>query len=65
MRTGLKEAELQTLELTNKNDIRGRVEWVSKHIFVKPLTNKRYLVDVAVINGRIGALPGEIFYPTS
>ncbi len=47
------------MELTNRNDIRGRVEWVSKHTFVKPLTNKLYWVDVAAINGRISVLPGE------
>ena len=47
------------MELTNRNDIRGQVEWVSKHTFVKPLTNKLYWVDVAVINGRISVLPGE------
>jgi hypothetical protein len=61
------------LELTNRNRtcddvcigsfIRGRVEWVSKHTFVKPLTNKLYWVDVAAINGRISVLPGEILSP--
>ncbi len=56
----LKEARLQTLVLTNRNCIRGQVRWVSKHTFVKPLTNKLYLVDAAAINGRISVLPGEI-----
>ena len=48
------------MELTNRNHIRGPVGWVSKHTFVKPLTNKLCLVDVAVINGRISVLPGEV-----
>jgi hypothetical protein len=48
------------LELTNMNDIRGQVEWVSKRTFVKPLTNKLYLVEVAAISGMISVLPGEI-----
>ncbi len=33
---------------------------MSKHTFVKPLTNKLYLVDAAAINGRISVLPGQI-----
>ncbi len=37
----MKEAGLQNPELTNRNCIRGRESWVSKHIFVKPLANKR------------------------
>ncbi len=48
------------MELTNRNGIRGQTERVSKHTFVKPLTNKLCLVDVAAINGRISVLPGEI-----
>ena len=48
------------MELTNRNCIRGCVWWVSKHTFVKPLTNKPHGVDAAVINGRISVLPGEV-----
>jgi hypothetical protein len=43
----VKEAGLQTPELTNRNCIRGSESWVSKHIFAKPLTNKRFAVDAA------------------
>jgi len=43
----LKEAGLQTPELTDRNCIRGTVSWVSKHIFAKPLANKRFGVDAA------------------
>ncbi len=56
----MKEAGLQTSELTNRNCIRGRESWVSKHIFVKPLANKRPRVDAAGLGGRISVLPGEV-----
>jgi hypothetical protein len=56
----LKEAGLQTPELTNRNCIRGMKLWVSKHIFAKPLTNKQLDVDAAGLGGRISVLPGEI-----
>ena len=56
----MKEAGLQTPELTNRNCIRGRESWVSKHLFVKPLTNKRFSVDAAGLEGRISVLPGEV-----
>jgi hypothetical protein len=54
-----KEAGLQTPELTDRNCIRGRESWVSKHIFAKPLTNKRFFVDAAGLGGRISVLPGR------
>jgi hypothetical protein len=60
VRVSLKEAGLQTPELTNRNCIRGRERWVSKHIFAKPLANKRLRVDAAGLGGRISVLPGEI-----
>ncbi|PIQ21446.1 MAG: hypothetical protein COW65_09060 [Cytophagales bacterium CG18_big_fil_WC_8_21_14_2_50_42_9] len=68
----MKEAGLQTPELMNRNCIRGRESWVSKHIFVKPLTGKRLCVDTAGLDGRRaehgsarsqdgrGGLPGEV-----
>jgi hypothetical protein len=56
----LKEAGLQIPELTNRNCIRGMEPWVSKHIFAKPLTNKRFCVDAAGLGRRISVLPGEI-----
>jgi hypothetical protein len=56
----VKEAGLQKPELTNRNCIRGRESWVSKHLFAKPLANKRLCVDAAGLGGRISALPGEI-----
>ncbi len=59
----MKEAGLQNPELTNRNCIRGREPWVSKHIFAKPLANKRLRVDAAGLGGRIGALPGEVSLP--
>jgi hypothetical protein len=55
----VKEAGLQTPELTNRNCIRGMKLWVSKHIFAKPLTNKQLFVDAAGLGGRISVLPGE------
>ena len=60
MTQALKEAGLQTPELTNRNCIRGSESWVSKHIFAKPLANKRFGVDAAGLGGRISVLPGEI-----
>nr|AMP57463.1 hypothetical protein [uncultured bacterium] len=59
MRYAVKEAGLQKPELTNRNCIRGRESWVSKHIFAKPLANKRLFVDAAGLGGRISVLPGE------
>ena len=56
----MKKARLQTPELTNRNCIRGREPWVSKHIFAKPLANKRLCVDAAGLGGRISVLPGEV-----
>ena len=56
----MKEAGLQTPELTNRNCIRGSESWVSKHTFAKPLANKRFGVDAAGLGGRISVLPGEI-----
>jgi hypothetical protein len=58
-RYAVKEAGLQTPELTNRNCIRGMKLWVSKHIFAKPLTNKQLFVDAAGLGGRISVLPGE------
>jgi hypothetical protein len=55
----VKKAGLQIPELTNRNCIRGRESWVSKHIFAKPLANKRLRVDAAGLGGRISVLPGE------
>ena len=44
MRLGLKEAGLQISVLTNRNRIGGIVDWVSKHIFVRPkIINKGQL----------------------
>jgi len=60
VRYAVKEARLQTPELTNRNWIGGRESWVSKHIFVKLLTNKRLCVDAAGLGGRISVLPGEV-----
>ena len=60
MTQALKEAGLQTPELTNRNCIRGSESWVSKHTFAKPLANKRFGVDAAGLGGRISVLPGEI-----
>ena len=60
MTQALKEAGLQTPELTNRNCIRGSESWVSKHIFAKPLANKRFGVDAAGVGGRISVLPGEV-----
>ena len=48
----MKEAELLTSELTKRNCIRGRESWVSKHIFVKPLANKRFGVDAAGLGAK-------------
>ena len=59
MTHAVKEAGLQTSERTNRNGIRGRESWVSKHIFVKPLANKQFFVDAAGLEGRISVLPGE------
>ena len=56
----MKEAGLQTSERTNRNGIRGSEPWVSKHLFVKPLANKRFSVDAAGLEGRISVLPGEV-----
>jgi len=56
----VKEAGLQNPERTNRNCIRGRELWVSKHLFVKPLTNKQFCVDAAGLEGRISVLPGEV-----
>ena len=56
----MKKAGLQTPELTNRNCIRGRESWVSKHIFAKPLANKWLCVDAAGVGGRISVLPGEV-----
>jgi hypothetical protein len=60
VKVGLKEAGLQIPELTNRNCIGGTEPWVSKHIFAKPLTNKRFCVDAAGLGRRISVLPGEI-----
>ena len=60
MTPALKEAGLQTPELTNRNYIRGTESWVSKHTFAKPLANKLLLVDAAGIGGRNMLLPGEV-----
>ena len=60
MRYAVKKAGLQTPELTNRNCIRGRESWVSKHIFAMPLANKRLCVDAAGIGGRNVLLPGEV-----
>ena len=56
----MKKAGLQNPVLTNRNCIRGRESWVSKHIFAMPLTNKRLCVDAAGIGGRNVLLPGEV-----
>jgi len=61
----VKEAGLQNPVLTDRNGIRGHIERVSKHIIVKPLTNKLIVVDAAGIGGRNMSLPGEVFVVTS
>ena len=43
----------------------GYLEWVSKHIFAKPLANKLFLVDATGIGGRNMLLPGEVSVFTS
>jgi len=60
VRAGLKKARLQNLVLTYRNGIGGLLRWVSKHIIVKPMTNKPQEVDAAAIGGRNMQLPGEI-----
>ena len=52
MTPALKEAGLQTPELTNRNCIRGTELRVSKHIFAKPLANKRFGVDAAGLGAK-------------
>ena len=50
MRNALKETRLQNPVLTNRNDIRGMIKWVSKHIFTTPKEyQKLNYVDVAGI----------------
>ena len=56
----MKKAGLQNPVLTNRKYIRGMAARVSKHTFAKPLTNKRYDVDVPGIGGRNVLLPGEV-----
>lgn len=56
----MKKAGLQNPVLTDRNCIRGRKSWVSKHPFAMPLTNKRLCVDAAGIGGRKVLLPGEV-----
>ena len=56
----MKKAGLQNPVLTDRNCIRGRESWVSKHLFATPLTNKRLFVDAAGIGGRKVLLPGEV-----
>jgi len=46
----LKEAGLQESVRTNRNCIRGTIEWVSNHTFVKPLANELFRVDAAGID---------------
>jgi len=46
----LKEAGLQNSVLTNRNRIRGIIDWVSKHIFVTPEEDQKVnYVDAAGI----------------
>ena len=52
MTQALKEAGLQTPELTNRNCIRATEWWVSKHNFPKPLANKRLGVDAAGLGAK-------------
>ncbi len=62
MAGGLKEAGLQESVRTNRNCIRGMIEWVSNHIFVKPVANKLFCVDAADIDFKDPEVsgPGEI-----
>ncbi len=60
MRDALKEAGLQIPVLTNRKCIRGRIERVSKHIIIKPVTNNLYFVDASGIGRKIMLLPGEV-----
>ena len=73
MTNTLKEARLQKLVLTNRNDIRGIEKRVSMHINMKPEVGKQKLthqrgvflyVDVAGIDGRKLLLPKEVFEVT-
>ena len=56
----MKKVGLQNPVLTDRNCIRGRKSWVSKHPFAMPLTNKRLCVDAAGIGGKNMLLPGEV-----
>jgi len=71
----VKKAGLQNPVLTNRKYIRGRESWVSKHLFVKPLTGNRLCVDAAGLGKRRAEhgsaksqasgelLPGEVSLP--
>ena len=62
----LKEAGLQNSVLTNRNRIRGIIDWVSKHIFVTPEEDQKVnYVDAAGIERKRTFLPGESFIATS
>jgi hypothetical protein len=65
VRDAVKEAKLQNPALTNRNCIRGCLEWVSKHNIAKPATNKFRTVDAAGVGGRQIPLPGEVSLATS
>jgi len=66
VRYALKEAKLQISVLTNRNRIRGIVDWVSKHIIVTPYEHQKVnYVDTAAIERKRMQLPREVSVTTS